>query len=60
MIFAANAHSAYENRQLCAQRLSKRAKTAALLAEYHDTGELNWHYLPAWNTKALTPIFSQP
>lgn len=56
--FIANARSAYENHQLCRSVYQNARKAAALLEEYHDTGELNWHYLPAWDTKVLTPLFS--
>ena len=56
--FVSNARSAYENRQLCRSVYQNARKAAALLEEYHDTGKLNWHYLPAWDIKVLTPLFS--
>lgn len=57
--FAANARSEYEKRHMCRSVYQNARKAAALLEEYHDTGELNWHYLSAWNTKVLTPVFSR-
>lgn len=57
--FAANARSAYENHQLCRSVYQNVRKTVSLLEECHDTGKLDWHYLPAWSTKTLTPPFSR-
>lgn len=51
--------SRYEEHQLCRSNYQNIRKTSALLEEYHDTGGLEWHYLPAWETKKLTPLFSQ-
>lgn len=57
--FVDNAHSAYEERQMCRSVYQNVRKAAALLMEYHDTGKLDWHYLPAWDHKPLTPLFSK-
>jgi len=56
--FVANARAEYEEHQLCPSVFKNARKTAALLEEYHDTGKLDWHYLPAWKTKPLGPSFS--
>lgn len=55
----AEARLAYENQQMCRSVYQNVRKTAALLEEYHDTGKLVWHYLPAQNTKPLSSIFSR-
>lgn len=57
--FVVNAHSAYEEQRMCRSVYQNVRKVAALLVEYHDSGKLNWNYLPAWNHKPLTPLFSK-
>lgn len=57
--FVAEARLAYEKQQMCRSVYQNVRKTAALLEEYHDTGKLVWHYLPAQNTKPLSLIFSR-
>lgn len=56
--FVAEAHSAFENQNMCRSVYQNARKVAALLEEYHDTGKLIWRYLPAWNTKSLTTLFA--
>lgn len=55
----ANARSAYETHQMCRSVYQNVRKVVALLKEYHDIGRLEWHYLPPWNHKPLTPLFSK-
>lgn len=57
--FVAEVRSMYENRQLNRTIYQNARKAAGMIEEYHDTGKLEWHYLPAWGTKELTPLFSR-
>lgn len=57
--FTAEVHLAYEKRQMSRSVYQNARKAAALLEEYHDTGRLDWHYLPAWSAKSLTTLFSR-
>lgn len=57
--FVANARSAYETHQMCRSVYQNVRKVAALLKEYHDSGTLEWHYLPPWDHKPLTLLFSK-
>lgn len=50
--------AAYDQKLITRYIYQSARKAAMLLEEFHDTGNIQWHYIPAWKTKALTPDFA--
>ena len=49
---------AYDQKLITRYVYQKARKAAMLLKEFHDTGNIQWHYIPAWRVRALTPNFA--
>lgn len=49
---------AYDQKLISRYIYQNARKAAMLLKEFHDTGTIQWHYIPAWNTKTLTINFA--
>lgn len=50
--------AAYDQKLVTRYIYQSARKAAMLLKEFHDTGNIQWHYIPAWSTRALTPNFA--
>lgn len=56
--FISEMRTTYEQKLISRYIYQSARKAAMLLKEFHDTGEIRWHYVSAWKTKALTPNFA--
>lgn len=56
--FVNETRAAYEQKLITRYIYQSARKAAMLLKEYHDTETIQWHYIPAWRTKSLTPNFA--
>lgn len=50
--------AAYDQKLITRYIYQNARKAAMLLKEFHDTGNIQWHYIPAWRTKTLTSDFA--
>ena len=50
--------AAYDQKLITRYIYQSARKAAMLLMEFHNTGNIQWHYIPAWNVRALTPNFA--
>ena len=56
--FINETRAAYDQKLITRYVYQKTRKAAMLLKEFHDTGNIQWHYIPAWSVRALTPNFA--
>ena len=56
--FVNETRAAYDQRLITRYIYQSARKAAMLLKEYHETGTIQWHYIPAWRTRCLTPDFA--
>lgn len=57
--FINETRAAYDQKLITRYVYQNARKAAMLLKEFHDTGTIQWHYISAWKTRALTPNFAR-
>ncbi len=57
--FINEVRTAYDQKLTTRYIYQSARKAAMLLKEFHDTGTIQWHYISAWKTRALTPNFAR-
>ena len=56
--FISEKRAAYDQKLISRNAYQNARKAAMLLKEFHNTGTIQWHYISAWKTRALTPNFN--